>query len=43
MSGVWDDIEFAKEFTRRRIMKDEGDVQSMINTITEKMVNSCEF
>ena len=29
--------------TRRRITKDEEDAQSMINTITEKMVNSWEF
>ena len=43
MSGVWDEIEFAKEFTRRRITKDEEDVQSIINTTTEKMVNSWEF
>ena len=43
MSGVWDEIEFAKELRRRRITKDEEDVQSMINTITEKMVNFFEF
>ena len=43
MSGVWDEIEFAKELTRRRITKDEEDVQSMINTTTEKMINSWEF
>ena len=43
MSGVWDEIEVAKELTRRRITKDEEDVQSMINTRTEKMVNSWEF
>ena len=35
-SGVSDEIEFAKELTTRRIKKDEADVQSMINTITEK-------
>ena len=29
--------------TTRRIKKDEADVQSMINTITEKIVNSWEF
>ena len=40
MSGVWDEIEFTKELTRRRITKDEEDVQSMINTTTEEMVNS---
>ena len=43
MSGVWDEIEFAKELTRRRITKYEEDVQSMINTITKKMVNSWKF
>ena len=43
MSGVWDEIEFAKELTRRRITKDEEDAQSMINTTTEKMINSWEF
>ena len=43
MSGVWDEIEFAKELRRRRITKDEEDVQSTINTITEKMVNFLEF
>ena len=29
------EIEFPKELTTRRIKKDEADVQSMINTITE--------
>ena len=43
MSRVWDEIEFAKELTRRRITKDEEDVQSMINTTAEKMVNFWEF
>ena len=43
MSGVSDEIEFPKELTTRRIKKDEADVQSMINTITEKMVNPWEF
>ena len=36
MSGASDEIEFPKELTTRRIKKDEADVQSMINTITEK-------
>ena len=39
MSGVSDEIEFPKELITRRIKKDEADVQSMINTITKKMVN----
>ena len=43
MSGVWDEIEVAKELTRERITKDEEDVQSMMNTTTEKMVNSWQF
>ena len=43
MSGVWDEIEFAKELTRRRITQDEEDVKSMISTTTEKMVKSWEF
>ena len=43
MSGVSDEIEFPKELTTRRIKKDETDVQSMINTITEKMINPWEF
>ena len=43
ISGVLDAIEFAKELTTRRTKKDEADVQSMINTITQKMVNPWEF
>ena len=36
MSGVWDETEFAKELHK----KYETGVQSMINTITGKMINS---
>ena len=36
MSGDSDEIEFPKELTTRHIKKDEADVQSMINTTTEK-------
>ena len=43
MFRVLDEIEFSKELTTKRIKKDEADVQSMINTITEKMVNPWEF